>query len=761
MRPILLVAFCIALSACRLPGEFPTPENQCHFDAELETRRQLSAITESTPLIESIFVNGELRWQADHPTSLQLQPEDEITLIGQHFGQGPHIDFSKIMIGNARVLEEDLKMYVQKMAIKEQVNYETPELHDEWLSDIQEWHDNRVRFKVPLHAQTGSLRLQVQKRIRYNPSLMDQQQPHLVVDAQEKRVIDADDQFEYECDVVSVLGEPRWTQAIPVKINNPKLPDLIAQGEAAFWAYDYNIGLAHSVRRLDWNAIFAKKSYDPVTKTMATDLKTLFGAFATLPGEVPEVAVKPYYFAPYPMPNPIPGHLTRTPQKRSGMTRNSGYAGYRSAESSHPYQGDGEWIGFNCASCHGYRIQYESTPGQLTTKIFPGLPNPYWSMKWSVLQHNNEAFVGIYGNEPAPEWAPMPGRIAKDMLIYHIPNGVGEHNIVRNNGEGSLTDNDYQFSPIAIPNVTYHLPIRRSLSHTESYVGFEGSYIHSEEPDGAMGSMKADWLKALTAYMSVLDQDDGLLQSIGMYRDLHARQRFSTYGIPNNIQEGHFVQFGWQQFPKLVAQVKTGKAIFKRDCASCHNDGFNAYTNEQMYPLSEVGRFFSPTIYQRETQSIRVAYLRNLYWLQHRGLLSDGHVATLGDLVNPERCSPGSDLYKAYYELHPSNPPAWRPDFPPPYPSTNTRGDVFRVPKSPITTALGRERNRFIERHPYFTEVSWDKEHYYWDYQKMREALGPKELKTDNPIGLPATPHPWCAKKSEDVEALVAYLLTL
>ena len=79
---------------------------------------------------------------------------------------------------------------------------------------------------------------------------------------------------------------------------------------------------------------------------------------------------------------------------------------------------------------------------------------------------------------------------------------------MRLRGEGSHTDNDYQFSPIAIPNVTSYMPIRRSLSHTESYVGFEGSYIHSEEPDGALGSMRAEDLQALTAYMTVLDEND-------------------------------------------------------------------------------------------------------------------------------------------------------------------------------------------------------------------------------------------------------------
>ena len=74
--------------------------------------------------------------------------------------------------------------------------------------------------------------------------------------------------------------------------------------------------------------------------------------------------------------------------------------------------------------------------------------------------------------------------------------------MIRVNGEGSSTDNDYQFSPHTIPNVTNYMSIRRSLSHTESYVGFEGSYIHAEEPDGATGSMYRYPLQALTALVS-------------------------------------------------------------------------------------------------------------------------------------------------------------------------------------------------------------------------------------------------------------------
>src|SRR5439155_25080038 len=84
-----------------------------------------------------------------------------------------------------------------------------------------------------------------------------------------------------------------------------------------------------------------------------------------------------------------------------------------------------------------------------------------------------------------------------------------------------------------------------------------------------------------------------------------------------------------------------------------------------------VGRFFSPTIWQRRTQAIRTAILQNLFWMQQRGLLSDGHIVSdapdningLDLLVRPERCQAptgpdgsvdlarASDLYKRLYTI--------------------------------------------------------------------------------------------------------------
>ncbi|MCA6059621.1 cytochrome c [Thalassolituus sp. ST750PaO-4] len=760
---LALLAVPLLLSGCitELPGEFPDQETLCTFDASREAQRAASAASFPQPEIQQLLVNGELRWSAGSANTAQLNAGDEVTLKGSGFGGGTDIDFSKIMLGNTRILETDLRMFTQYLAINDQVNFESDEQFDSWDKNILSWNDNEIRFRVPDHASSGPLIVQIQKRTGFNESLKHPGQAHNVIDAQTSRIIS--DTFEHDCDVVSTLSDAKSTTPIAVSVNNPGFEQLVEKGRQAFWSYDYNIGVAHSVRKLDWNAIFNYKANDPITGGKADPAK-LFGAVKTVRGEVPDEAIDDVYFNSYPMATPIPGFLTTQPAKFKGNTRDSGWVGYRYAEASEPYKGNGEWIGFNCASCHGYKVSYEKAPGQAISKVIPGLPNPNWSMKWTVLQTLTNTFDGIYTSEEGPSWNSGKKDIAKDMLLYHMPAGAGEHNMVRVVGEGSHTDNDYQFSPIAIPNVTNYMAIRRSLSHTESYVGFEGSYIHSEEPDGAQGAMSKEWLEALTAYMTTLDQDDDDLRNVGLYRWLKYSNKLSAQTGNAQLSEGEFVQTGWQQYADVSAAVNRGKATYERDCSSCHSDGVGANTNEKMVRLDEVGRFFTPTIYQKETESVRATFLRDLYWTQHRGLLSDGHVRNLEDLVSPQRCTPGSNLYNNYYTLHaPVRPDAGGPDHVTPFPDLNRKGDVFRVPKSKYLTKLdkGYKRNLFIERHKYFVSVPWDKDHYYWDYQKMRAEYGPDEMGTAEPIGMPAAPHPWCAQNSAEVDDLVQYLLTL
>ncbi|MDX1694746.1 MAG: hypothetical protein R3208_13350 [Ketobacteraceae bacterium] len=746
----------LAMLGCEDAGHFPDQEVVCGFDNIRELERATSAANFPQPEINYISVAGTTVWQTGQTTPVSLQPGDIVTLDGSGFGNGVDVDFSKIMIGNTRILETDLRMFKQKLDILDQVNFEIPETHSTWDSNILSWRPDQIQFRVPDHAGSGNLVVQIQKRTGYHESLIRPGEPHNVIDAQTSRITDPE--FVHECDVVSTLSTSKATAPVAVTVSNPGRDDLVAQGRAIFWGYDYNIGTAHSVRDLDWEKIFNYKATDPVTGLTA-DPYLLFGAVPTVAGQVPDEAMADIYFDPYPQQSPIPGFLTLQPQLTKGWTRNTGWVGYRYAESSHPYAGKGEWIGFNCASCHGYQITYEKAPGNKITKVIPGLPNPTWSMRWTLLDN----FEGIKTREAGPVWTDGARRdVDKTQLIYHMPQGTGEHNIVRAVGEGSHTDNDYQFSPITIPNVTNYMAIRRSLSHTESYVGFEGSYIHSEEPDGAVGSMNKDALQALTAYMTTLDQDDPDLINVGLYRWLNHNGMLATQ-TGDSPGEGEFVQNGWQSYPGVVARVNAGKAAYERDCGSCHSDQLGANTNEKMFRLDDVGRFFAPTIYQKEIQAIRTTVLRDLYWVQHRGLLSDGHVRNLEDLVHPDRCTSGTDLYNAYYTLHPPiNPPKGGADHPDPYPSYQKRGDVFRVPKLESTSnndAAARQ-NRFTERHKYFVEVPWDPDYYYWDYQKMRAEYGPGELGTPAPIGMPDAPHPWCTR-AEDVSDLVQYLLTL
>lgn len=755
----------ILLVGCKLPGDFPDQEAICSFDNQREAERTASSASTPAAVIDTVEVNGVI-YNLHIGQTPVLAPGDTVTLRGSGLGMGPDIDFTKIMVGKSRILETDLKMFEQKLAIQDEVNYETTRQVDAWDKDIISWQNNEISFTVPVHVVDGEthLTLQIQKRDGYNESYTNPGEPHNIIDAITRRIIS--DDFEHKCDVISKLSDKPYGTSFTVQVNNPSYGELVRKGREVFWSYDYNLGLAHQFRDLDWDAIFQYRSIDPITGQTAYDLENLFGAYPTLTGEVPDEAIKPVYFDPYPMPTPIPGLLGTGPQKFSGETRNSGWAGYRYAEAIDPFNGAGSWIGFNCASCHGNRIIWETAPGQTVTKIIPGLPNPKWSMKWSLLQHEQDSetktFEGIYADEEGPVWMPGNRAVAKDLLIYHMPQGAGEHNMIRVVGEGSETDNDYQFSPIAIPNVSFYTGIRRSLSHTESYVGFEGSYIHSEEPDGAMGAMYADPLKALTAYMTSLDQYDDDLRNVGLYRWLNHKGLMPA-AAPKS--EGGFVQTGWRNIPAVKAVVERGQKNYDKACGSCHTDKVGLHTNEQMLPLSEVGRFFAPTIYQKNQQSIRVSFLRDLYWTQQRGLLSDGHVRNLEDLVNPQRCQTGSPLYNRYYTLHPALNDTSQsfPDEIAPYPSINRRGDVFRVPVPVIEKEddINQQRKRFIERHRYFVRPDFDNQHFYWDYQKMRQEWGKDEMGAPAPIGMPETPHPWCAERAEDMNDLVTYLLTL
>ena len=437
--------------------------------------------------------------------------------------------------------------------------------------------------------------------------------------------------------------------------------------------------------------------------------------------------------------------------------------------------------------------------------------------------------------------------IDKTLLIYSMPPGATESSLFVPSDDPGDYANDYFFSPQVMPIITNHTPVRRALSRSELIDGFEGAYLHGEEPEGARGPMSSRSLQDLTLYASTLHQEDELLRRIGMYRWLAYKGLSSllTDAGGHVVNEGTFISLGYppesltrpasfpplpepssglgtvrdaaiaqnaadpaladpfaKEFPSLVGRLAHGAQLFKGSCARCHSPG-NAglWTNEDMHPISAAGgseptgRFFSPTVWQRRTQSIRTAILENLFWVERRGLLSDGHIVGnapdnmdgLELLVHPDRCQApliadgsvdlarASDLYKRLYTIRQGTDHSFR------VPSAGMRFELYTrfgespgveqqilAPK-PDRVVTGPEA-RFVERHAYFTKL--DDGYYYWDYQKMRREYGilefgldPQDPQNAPRIGrLPAAPHPWCLPAGStrtDIDDLVIFLLTL
>src|SRR5262249_55754869 len=135
-------------------------------------------------------------------------------------------------------------------------------------------------------------------------------------------------------------------------------------------------------------------------------------------------------------------------------------------------------------------------------------------------------------------------KVDKTLLIYNLPPGSTEATLFNSADLPGDYANDYFFSPEAIPIITNHTPVRRALSRSELLDGFEGAYLHGEEPEGARGPMSARSLQDLTLYTSTLHQDDEMLRRIGVYRWLVHKGHADWLG--NAVNEGTFVSDGYQ-----------------------------------------------------------------------------------------------------------------------------------------------------------------------------------------------------------------------
>ena len=618
---------------------------------------------------------------------------------------------------------------------------------------------------------------------------------------------------------------------------------------------------------------------------------TSFGAVPLLPATgaakviAPPVAFDRQSFAaptPYPismafhLPPPFPKPLA------TGDTKPTGWAGYVFAQVAAPLPGyprTVEWIGFNCAACHADRVTFEYDPqGHKVSRFFTGIPNPNWRATFLTLSGRA---LGLVSEEGLPlnfirddypsgtqkqieSQGKISGQLArfahavdtflsqhgvalsrqevdKTLLIYNLPPGSTEATLFNSADSAGDYANDYFFSPQAIPIITNHTPVRRALSRSELIDGFEGAYLHGEEPEGARGPMSARSLQDLTLYVSTLHQDDELLRRIGVYRWLVYKGHADWLG--DGVNEGTFVSYGYQptdllqpdsfppkpapagglgamrdtaiggpvattdafaqRFPGLLPHLVHGAKLFNDNCGRCHSPGnAGTWTNEDMQPISAaggsepVGRYFSPTIWQRRTQSIRTAILENLFWTERRGLLSDGHIVSdapdnmdgLDMLVRPERCQAptnsdgsvdltrASDLYKKLYTIHEGADHSFR------IPSAGMRFELYtrlggdkpgvlqQVAAPDTNRRVSEQEARLVERHAYFTKMGDGYD--YWDYQKMRRDYGilefgldPRDAHSRPRIGgLPAAPHPWCMPEGSsqaEIDDLVILLLTL
>lgn len=623
---------------------------------------------------------------------------------------------------------------------------------------------------------------------------------------------------------------------------------------------------------------------------------TSFGAVPLLPERgvgklvVPRVVYGDQLFRrPTPYPIEMAINLPFSEPLTEGLCEPTGWVGYVRTEFSNPVPGGTgtvSGIGFACAACHAQRVTFEYNPeGDKVTKIFNGVPNPDWKATFLTLSGRTHglsldeelpinfirndhpegiqsqvkddfrvrlfglwADLGVGGEEQLQSRMTKVSaeHVDKTLLIYNLPPGTTESTFFNESNQPSDYSNDYFFSPQAIPIITNHTPVRRALSHSELLDGFEGAYLHGEEPEGARGPMSSRSLQDLTLYASTLGQEDELLRRIGLYRWLSHKELLDLLAEEDEPppNEGTFVSVDYpldeitsppafppkrgpsatlatvrdraiaddvagaldaplaQRYPKLAEHIVSGAAEFRAACARCHTPGHaGLWTNEDMHPISAaggeepVGRFFTPAIWQRRTQSVRVAILQNLYWVQQRGLLSDGHVHDgtpenmdgLELLVHPDRCDAAlrddgsidldnaSNLYKGLYTIHGGKEHSFR------IPSAGMRfelmarfgperGAIAQVEAEDTSRMVTEEEEAFVRRHAYFTKQSDG--YYYWDYQKMRLQYGILEYGLDPTDfaqaqrigGLPVAPHPWCMAKGasqQRIDDLVLFLLTL
>jgi mono/diheme cytochrome c family protein len=767
-------AFLIVAAGVYSVGHFSNSFDHGSREGQSEVA-SLSPAPFAAPVIQRITdEQGRELWRAGQKQEFSLEIGQVINLEGENFGNGPEVDLSKVVIGKVRALERDLTMMLgeTKIHIKEfphlnRVQYvenlQPEEFGGEtwpqvWKKDLISWSPKKISFRVPATASQGPIVVQVQKKTTKVQSLVDSSKAHLIPDPIFERVL-GDLRAEPSLTVDSV-GPAVLSNAVPVQVHNEGFAAAVKRGEALYWAFDYNMGLTQHLVHIDWENMLAGKLDDPFEGGKFNAVEKIGAIPITRDQVIPEIARSKYDFIPSPMPMPIKSVLTKR-RLENVHTFPTQYVGYVWADSIDPFRplGAKNYIGFNCASCHAREISYEASPGKFVKQVFPGIPNNKWSMKFAALGDVTAVRGGeanpdtvkpsaTYGHFNLVSGATQEEKVDKSPLLYYLNPGTADMTMVRTSLEKyTFYKNDFFYSPTAISIITRHTPLRRALSRTEAIAGFEGSYIHAQEPDGALGAISKKSMQDFTSFMSTLDQNDPLLVKIGLYEWLKKKNKLGDIG---SASQADFIRNNYNTYPELAKHLRQGKQVFDQACLKCHQSNFGTYTDENMMALKDIGSYFSPTAWIRQMGAIRTAPLRDMYWVQARGLLHDGHLRvpanaedkdfsdSLQVLVQRERCDQNSPLYKKLYTLNESS---------------------FRIPKgTPAQERAIRQQHYFVD----LPNATADQSKYlYWDYQSMRNNFGKLEYGANTATPLPATPHPYCVTTAQEADDLVYYLLSL
>jgi hypothetical protein len=102
-------------------------------------------------------------------------------------------------------------------------------------------------------------------------------------------------------------------------------------------------------------------------------------------------------------------------------------------------------------------------------------------------------------------------------------------------------------------------------------------------------------------------------------------------------------------------QAARGRKVFEEArCYTCHAPWLDMHTNQSTIPLNVIGSNGPSTLRMNDSGGIRVAPLLSVY--ATAPYLHDHSVATLDDLLNPQRLIAGSSIYKKPFTRHPAHP---------------------------------------------------------------------------------------------------------